>query len=84
MMMQIQADLLGCPVEVVANPEATASGVSALAARTTGLWSSDELILQRVQIGQTYSPRLSEDRRKAHMERFNEAIQYLKAWQNHA
>jgi glycerol kinase len=84
MMMQIQADLLGCPVEVVANPEATASGVSALAARTTGLWSSDEMILQRVQIAQTYSPRLSEDRRKAHMDRFNEAIFHLKAWQNHA
>jgi glycerol kinase len=84
MMMQIQADLLGCPVEVVANPEATVSGVSALAARATGLWSSDEMILQRMQIGQTYFPRLSEDRRKAHMERFNEAIEHLKAWQNHA
>ena len=82
--MQIQADLLGCPVEVVANSEATASGVSALAARATGLWSSDEMILEQVQIGQTYQPRLSEARRKAQMDRFNEAIFHLKAWQNHA
>ncbi len=83
MMMQIQADLLGCPVEVVANPEATASGVSALAARATGLWSSDEMILQQVKIGQTYQPRLSDVQRKAQMDRFNEAIFHLKAWQNH-
>ena len=84
MMMQIQADLLGCPIEVVANPEATAIGVSALVARATGLWSSDDMIFRQVQIGQTYQPRLSEDRRRAQMDRFNEAIYHLKAWQNHA
>src|SRR5439155_7096519 len=44
-MMQIQADLLGYPVEVVSNPQATASGVCALAARASGLWSSDERIV---------------------------------------
>ena len=83
-MMQIQADMLGCPVEVVANPEATASGVSALAARATGLWSSDDMIHKQVQIRQIYQPGLSESQRKAEMERFNEAIFHLKAWQNHA
>ncbi len=83
-LMQIQADLLDCPVEVVANPEATASGVLALAARTTGLWSSDQMITNQVQIGQTFQPRLSEAQRKTQMNRFNEAILHLKAWQNHA
>jgi hypothetical protein len=42
------------------------------------------MILERVQIGQIYQPRLSEAQRKAQMDRFNEAIFHLKAWQSHA
>src|SRR5664279_274913 len=83
-MMQIQADLLGFPVEVIANPEATANGVAYLAARAAGLWSSDEPILRQAQAARTYQPNLAESQRTAHMDRFNEAIFHLKAWQNHA
>ena len=36
-LMQVQADLLGRPVQVAAAPEASALGVAALAARTAGL-----------------------------------------------
>jgi glycerol kinase len=82
-MMQIQADLLGYPVEVVANPEATVSGVCYLAARASGLWPSDERIFQQVRIAQTYEPTLSEDGRRTHMERFEKAILHLKAWHDH-
>ncbi len=82
-MMQIQADLLGVPVEVVANAEATASGVGALALRGAGIWSSDEQISERVQIAQVYEPSISEDQRQAHLDRFNAAIQHLKAWHEH-
>jgi glycerol kinase len=83
-MMQVQADLLGFPIEVVSNPEATASGVAGLAARAAGLWSTDEPILRQVHVARTYQPILAESQRRAHMDRFNEAIHHLKAWQNHA
>jgi glycerol kinase len=83
-MMQVQADFLGFPVEVVANPEATASGVAALAARAAGLWASDDEITRRVRVAQRYEPNWSEAKRKARMDRFNEAILHLKAWHNHA
>ncbi len=83
-MMQIQADLLGIPVEVVANPEATASGAAALALRASSLWPSDEPILRQAQASRTYYPKLAESRRNAQLDRFNEAIHHLKAWQNHA
>ena len=83
-MMQIQADLLGFPVEVVSNPEATASGVASLAAQATGLWSSDEPILLQAQATRTYLPKLAESQRRSQMDRFNEAIHHLSAWQNHA
>jgi glycerol kinase len=81
-LMQSQADLLGIPVEVVANPEATASGAGILAARAAGLHSSGEPV--PVSIAQTYEPTLSEPERRARLDRFNQAILHLKAWDTHA
>ena len=46
-LMQLQADLLGCPVEVAAERETTALGAAALAGRTR----------TRVGIGRRYEPR---------------------------
>jgi glycerol kinase len=83
-MMQIQADLLGFPVEVVSNAEATAGGAASLAARATGLWTDDRPILRLAKTSRTYLPKLTETQRKSQLDRFNEAIDHLKAWQNHA
>jgi glycerol kinase len=46
-LMQLQADLLGCPVEVAAERETTALGAAALAGRTRA----------RVRVGRRYEPR---------------------------
>ena len=40
-LMQFQADLLGCPVEVAAELQTTALGAAALAGRAIGLWPDD-------------------------------------------
>jgi glycerol kinase len=50
-LMQLQADLLGIPVEVAAERETTALGAAALAARRP----------VRARVGRTYEPRLSRD-----------------------
>ncbi len=42
-LMQFQADLLGCPVEVAAEREATALGAAALAGMAVGVWGADEI-----------------------------------------
>lgn len=81
-LMQSQADLLGIPVEVVANPEATASGVASLAGLAAGLWSALDPL--PVPIAHTYQPMLPERERQQRLDRFNEAIVHLKAWGNHA
>jgi glycerol kinase len=47
-LMQFQADLLGCPVEVAAERETTALGAAALAARSEA----------RIPIGERYEPQL--------------------------
>ena len=43
-LMQFQADLLGCPVEVAAERETTALGAPALAGLAIGLWPDDDAI----------------------------------------
>jgi glycerol kinase len=50
-LMQLQADLLGVPVEVAAERETTALGAAALAARK----------LVRAPVGRTYEPAMSRD-----------------------
>jgi glycerol kinase len=55
-LMQLQADLLGCRVEVAAEQETTALGAAALAGRAIGLWPDDDAIRSRIRIGAVYEP----------------------------
>jgi glycerol kinase len=55
-LMQLQADLLGIPVEVARERETTAIGAAALAGLALGMWSSDELAANWAA-GQRYEPR---------------------------
>ena len=82
-LMQIQADLLGCPVEALTDAQATARGVCFLVARTVSLWQSDTPILEHIQIGRTYEPMLAADIRAAWLQRFDHALKHLKAWHTH-
>ena len=60
-LMQFQADLLGCPVEVAAERETTALGAAALAGRAVGLWPGDEAIRQMLSPGAVYEPAADRD-----------------------
>jgi glycerol kinase len=56
-LMQLQADLLGCPLEVAAETEATAIGAAALAGLAVGAWSSTDEVASLVRRGSTrYEP----------------------------
>jgi glycerol kinase len=55
-LMQFQADLLGCRVEVAAERETTALGAAALAGRAIGLWPDDDTIRARIRRGAVYEP----------------------------
>jgi glycerol kinase len=55
-LMQFQADLLGCPVEVAAERETTALGAAALAGLAIGLWPDKEAIRPLLRTGATYQP----------------------------
>ena len=60
-LMQFQADLLGCPVEVAAELQTTALGAAALAGRAIGLWADDDAIRTRLRRGAVYEPAADRD-----------------------
>jgi glycerol kinase len=60
-LMQFQADLLGCPVEVTAEPETTALGAAALAGLAVGVWPGLDAIEERRRVGARYEPAMSGD-----------------------
>jgi glycerol kinase len=55
-LMQFQADLLGCRVEVAAERETTGLGAAVLAGRAVGLWPDDDQVRSRLRRGRVYEP----------------------------
>ena len=55
-MMQIQSDLLGCPVIRPMETESTALGAALLAGLGTGIWSGMEELKELAEIDQTFAP----------------------------
>ncbi len=79
-LMQIQADMLGIPVEVLEDREATARGVCSLAARQTGIWASDESITGQVRVARVYQPASTAEFRQRRLAEFDRAVTALKSW----
>jgi glycerol kinase len=79
-LMQLQADLLGVPVEVSAEPEATVMGAAFLGLRAAGVWTSDDQIRARVHSSGSFEPVLSEDERLSRRARFARAVELVRAW----
>jgi glycerol kinase len=55
-LMQLQADLLGCPVEVSAERETTALGAAALAGLALGVWPDTASVAKLFRRGTRYEP----------------------------
>ncbi len=59
--MQFLADLLGIPVDVSAEPEATALGAAALAAIGSGIWTGPDALAERWSARVRYEPTMTRD-----------------------
>ncbi len=55
-LMQFQADVLGCRVEVAAERETTALGAAALAGLAVGIWPDRDAVRAMIRRGATYEP----------------------------
>ena len=79
-LMQMQADLLGIPVEVAAEAEATLSGVCFLAARASGVWADDGEVLANRRGGRVVEPKASDAERRDRLARFERAVALVREW----
>ncbi len=59
-LMQFQADVLGCPIEVASELETTAVGAAALAGLATGLWAGLDDVAALITPGRRYEPQVSD------------------------
>jgi glycerol kinase len=74
-LMQLQADLLGRPVEVAADAEATALGAAALAGLGVGLWQGTDELAGLIRRGERYEPALTRDEAAARREQWARAVE---------
>ena len=74
LLLQIQADLLGRPVERAALAETTALGAALLAGRAAGIWSTDAELAAIVGVGARFEPRAPASWRSAERARWSEAV----------
>jgi len=73
-LMQLQADLQGCAVEVADDADATALGAAALAGLGVGLWDGTDAIRARVRTGARYEPSLSREEVRARRSEWQRAV----------
>ncbi|MDW8005100.1 MAG: glycerol kinase GlpK [Thermomicrobium sp.] len=78
-LMQFQADVLGAPIEVAEETEATARGAAILAGLALGLW---ELAVVATSWGvrRRYEPEMTDDERAAIVDRWERAVARCRAW----
>jgi glycerol kinase len=74
-LMQFQSDLLGCPVQVAADAEATALGAAALAGLGTGAWEGPDDVRARIRRGARYEPAMSRDEAAARRGEWSRAVE---------
>ena len=80
LLLQIQADVLGLPIQRPRQSETTALGAAFLAGLTTGVWNSPADLETRWQLDREFEPRLPQADRQAQYARWQEAVQRSREW----
>lgn len=80
LLMQMQADLLGVPVERPRVTETTALGAAYLAGLATGFWADASEISSQWGVDAVFEPCWSADQRAAQMARWRKAVHRSRAW----
>ena len=74
LLMQFQADMLGCPVLRSTSPDVSPLGVAFLAGLTVGTWSDEAEIERLVPPRDRFEPQMTADQRKALYAGWREAV----------
>ena len=79
-LMQLQADLLGIPVEVAAIRETTALGAAFLAGLAAGVWADTEALAATRAVATRYEPQLGAVERDARYAGWLRAVDRAREW----
>jgi glycerol kinase len=80
LLMQIQADILGVPVQRPKVTETTALGAAYLAGLATGVWSSTEALVAQWGIDRTFEPSIGDDQRTELLAGWHKAVERTRDW----
>ena len=80
LLMQIQADVLGVPVERPAVTETTALGAAYLAGLAAGFWSCCDDLQDNWQLERTFEPRMASAEREALIAGWRRAVERSQGW----
>ena len=81
LLMQIQADLLGCPVTRPANTETTVLGATYLAGLATGYWPDQQTIAKQWAVDRQFEPVIAADERQARLAGWRRALDRARHWE---
>lgn len=80
LLMQFQADLLGCDVLRPTIRETTALGAAYLAGLAVNIWKSPQELMQNWQIERRFTPRVGQEQVQDRLREWRAAISTTKAW----
>jgi glycerol kinase len=80
LLMQLQADYCGIPVERPVSTETTALGAAYLAGLETGVWASNEEVASLREVDRVFEPRLSPAERHNHLARWRRSVERSLGW----
>lgn len=80
LLMQMQADFLGVPVERPAYVETTALGAAFMAGLAAGVWSSVDSLASTRTVDRTFSPAIGAAERQARLHRWHRAVECARGW----
>ncbi|MBN1201559.1 MAG: glycerol kinase GlpK [Anaerolineae bacterium] len=81
LLMQIQADVLGVPVQRPAVTETTALGAAYLAGLAVGFWPDVQTLAEQWTIERAFEPRMADDERAALVAGWQHAVERAKGWE---
>ena len=81
LLMQLQADLLGCQVTRPLNPESTVLGATYLAGLAVGYWPDQETIAAQWQADRRFQPLIPADQRKLRRAAWSRALERANSWE---
>ena len=80
LLLQLQADVLGVPVERPVVAETTALGAAYLAGLAVGYWSGTDEIAANWALDRRFEPSMSDDRRHSLLHDWHRAVERSRGW----